>query len=122
MSNPVRVLVIDDDEAILRSQERVLRAMGYVVQTALGGRAGLAAMITGEHDAILCDVTMPEVGGADVFVAAQHGKRADRIVFWSGDWPAALAALLDAEGVPRLDKPCLPAQLRAVIERLARPR
>ncbi|MEV6110870.1 response regulator transcription factor [Streptomyces sp. NPDC051940] len=59
-----RVLVVDDDPAILRSLERGLRLSGFAVATADCGRSALAAVPAA--DAVVLDISMPDLSGIDV--------------------------------------------------------
>ena len=61
-----RILVIDDDDAVRDSIERMLRGAGYAVQTARTGEDGLAMARGGAFDVILSDMRMPGLSGLDV--------------------------------------------------------
>ncbi|HVW28305.1 MAG TPA: ATP-binding protein [Polyangiaceae bacterium] len=81
-----RVLVIDDDVAVLRAYRRML-ATRHDVVLASGGASGLSVLETDAHfDLILCDVMMPEVDGPMVYDALQQRSPeiAQRVVFCSG--------------------------------------
>jgi CheY-like chemotaxis protein len=59
-----RVLVVDDDEAILKAYERVLKRDGFLVDTALNGQAAVAMIPVG-YDAIVSDIAMPGMDGLE---------------------------------------------------------
>jgi two-component system response regulator HydG len=61
-----RILVIDDDEAVRASMERMLRGAGYTVQAAATGEDGYALARGGAFDVILSDLRMPGLSGIDV--------------------------------------------------------
>jgi two-component system response regulator HydG len=61
-----RILVIDDDDAVRESMQRMLRAAGYTVQAAASGEEGLAMARGGVFDVILSDMRMPGISGLDV--------------------------------------------------------
>ncbi|WP_405735498.1 response regulator transcription factor [Streptomyces sp. NBC_01537] len=61
-----RVLVADDDAAVRRSLERGLRLNGFSVGLAAGGRAALAAVRDAEPDAVVLDISMPDLNGIEV--------------------------------------------------------
>ncbi|MFF4651061.1 response regulator transcription factor [Streptomyces sp. NPDC001380] len=61
-----RVLVVDDDAAIRRSLERGLRLNGFAVALAPGGVAALAELARGGQDAVVLDVSMPDLAGTEV--------------------------------------------------------
>jgi DNA-binding response OmpR family regulator len=63
-----RVLVIDDQEPVLELARELLGRAGYEVETALGGRLGLACFEVDptRFDAVLLDLAMPELDGEQV--------------------------------------------------------
>lgn len=60
-----RILVVDDEEIILRLLERVLARFGYRVETASGGQEGVRQARKNPPDLVLMDLRMPGVNGAD---------------------------------------------------------
>ena len=60
---PARLLVIDDNEALLRVHDRVLTRAGYQVETAGDGQAAVRALARTSFDAILSDIDMPGIDG-----------------------------------------------------------
>ena len=64
---PQKILVIDDDPAILRLLEKRLKAAhGYEVLTALDGRGGFSLAKAESPDAILLDIMIPDMSGGEV--------------------------------------------------------
>src|SRR2546427_1323115 len=61
-----RILVIDDDQGVRETVQRMLRAAGYTVQTAESGEDGLALARGGAFDVILSDMRMPGISGIEV--------------------------------------------------------
>src|SRR5215213_3678639 len=61
-----RILVIDDDNAVRDSMERMLRAAGYTVQSAPTGEEGLTLARGGAFDVIMSDMRMPGMSGMAV--------------------------------------------------------
>src|SRR5688500_867434 len=61
-----RILVIDDDNAVRDSMERMLGSAGYTVQGAATGEDGLSLAGSGAFDVILSDMRMPGMSGLDV--------------------------------------------------------
>ncbi len=60
------VLLVDDDPAIRRALSVGLELEGFAVVPASGGRAALAAIGTVAPDAMLLDLTMPDLDGLEV--------------------------------------------------------
>jgi len=61
-----KILVIDDEKAILKLARFHLENSGYVVFTAADGREGLKKVKDEKPDLVLTDVVMPKVSGLDV--------------------------------------------------------
>lgn len=91
MTNPAvttgRVLVIDDEAAVGRTIQRLLGAE-YEVVVLTTGRDAIELLVGkgADFDLILCDLTMPDVSGMDVYMRSVQA-RADvgqRFVFMTG--------------------------------------
>jgi DNA-binding response OmpR family regulator len=61
-----RLLVIDDEAAILRMLAMALSKKGYQVDTAENGEKGIAKLKVGEYSLVLTDMRMDKVSGDDV--------------------------------------------------------
>ncbi len=61
-----KILVVEDDPAILRGLKDVLVFNGYDVQGVDDGEQGLKAILTGEFDLVLLDVMLPSMDGFTV--------------------------------------------------------
>jgi DNA-binding response OmpR family regulator len=59
----VRVLVVEDDPKLRRALERGLRLEGYDVLGAASGEDGLAQARSGQFDAVLLDLLLPDLDG-----------------------------------------------------------
>ncbi|MEW6419869.1 MAG: response regulator [Nitrospirota bacterium] len=62
----VRVLVIDDEDIVLKSCYRVLTPEGYDVKMATKGLDGLQMLKNDKYDVVLVDVKMPDMDGIEV--------------------------------------------------------
>jgi DNA-binding response OmpR family regulator len=61
-----RVLVVDDDPALVRGLSDILRIQGFDVRTALDGPSGLDAALRREADLMLLDVMLPRMSGYEI--------------------------------------------------------
>ncbi len=68
-----RVLVVADEQSIRESLERALRLEGFVVETADGGNAALAAVARRPPEVVVLDVTMPDLDGVSVLKRLRAG-------------------------------------------------
>ena len=60
-----RILLVDDDPAVLRAYQKLLVSHGCSVDTAANGRIALTLMESVQFDAIVSDVSMPEMDGLE---------------------------------------------------------
>lgn len=86
-----RILVVDDDQRILRLVRVNLERAGFVVDTANNGAAGLEQFSAQPPDALVLDVTMPgmdgfaltqrirEVSGVPILMLTAVGEQAQKI-------------------------------------------
>lgn len=63
MENRYRLLAVDDDHDILRTNKIYLESRGYWVDTAENGAAALALLRENHYDCILLDVLLPDLNG-----------------------------------------------------------
>ncbi len=61
-----RILIIDDDDAIVQSCHTILEDAGYTVETASGGQAGVAVLRQKVCELALIDLKMPGKNGLEV--------------------------------------------------------
>ncbi|HEX6705171.1 MAG TPA: HD domain-containing phosphohydrolase [Albitalea sp.] len=66
------VLAVDDEPNIVSALRRTLRSRGFTVHTALGGAEGLQVLEAQPVDAIISDMRMPEMTGAQFLQAARR--------------------------------------------------
>lgn len=117
-----RVLVLDDDELVLSSLQRVLSRHHDVVATT-SAHAALARIESGERfDVVLCDLVMPEMSGCDFYgeFARRVPAEKHRLVFVSGGVVDTVTAdFLAAIPNRRLDKPFDVRRLLALVQEIA---
>jgi DNA-binding response OmpR family regulator len=65
-ARPARILLIDDEQRVLRFVSRGLRAEGYTVDSADNGTDGLRMALTGAYELIILDLLMPGLDGSTV--------------------------------------------------------
>jgi CheY-like chemotaxis protein len=113
-----RVLVVDDEPAVLRAFRRVLQK-NYEVVTARSGSEALRIVLGDSHlDAILCDLAMPELDGPAFFAELKElcPQLLPRVVFVTG----GIATEKSQHFVEGLETPVLhkPVAADALIEAL----
>ncbi|RKG83975.1 PAS domain S-box protein [Corallococcus terminator] len=117
-----RVLVVDDEPAVGRVLQRLLR--DHDVEVATSGRQALERMAQAPaFDAVLCDVMMPDLAGRDVYEAVRrdHPGLERRFVFVSGGaFSVGAREFLAQIPNPLLEKPFDEARVRGAVEDLVR--
>jgi len=116
-----RVLVVDDEQQILRALQTSLRGAGYEVDTADTAEGALAAAAMRPPEAVILDLVLPDGTGTDVVRQLRTWSSAPVIVLSAvGDEHEKVAAL-DAGADDYVTKPVgideLVARLRAVMRR-----
>lgn len=103
---PLHVLVLDDDDKILRLLKVFLRQLGYKVTSAPNGREGIQIMLESQFDLIICDVQMPEVGGFTFADEALELWPWEKIIFCTGHMSKEMEQKAKSLGVKAiLEKP-----------------
>ena len=81
----MKILVIDDDPAVLEAVALMLTSGGHTVATAGGGRDALARLEAGETmDLVLTDLRMPEMSGWEVVRAVRSRWPTVRVGLMTG--------------------------------------
>ena len=119
MSHKGTILVIDDEESMRFFLEKTLARSGYAVETASGGREGIARFEALRPDLTLTDLKMPDLDGVEVL---EHIKELD---------PGAVVVMITGFGTIQnaveamkrgaadyLTKPFDVRTIRAVVERV----
>jgi len=124
-SQPVRVLVVDDEPQIRRFLDISLRAQGYQVECADSGRAGLDAMATRGADIVILDMGLPDIDGGVVLRELRRWSQVPVIVLTVRAAEAEKVAALDAGANDYVTKPFgvpeLMARIRALLRTHATP-
>ncbi len=122
MTDPTRLLVIEDDRAVRQALERALTFDGYEVSTANDGSEGLAKVLDEQPAAIVLDVMMPHIDGLEVCRRLRaRGDTTPILVLTARDTVGDRVAGLDAGADDYLVKPFaldeLLARIRALLRR-----
>jgi CheY-like chemotaxis protein len=115
------VLVVDDDIELAFTYQALLQLRGYRVSIAVNGAEALQLVLNSGVDAVLCDLSMPELAG-DLFyieVGRARPHLLKRFIFVTGNADNPLyETFLNSVRAPVLAKPVsfdgLVGKLRAV--------
>ncbi|HEX7314851.1 MAG TPA: response regulator [Pyrinomonadaceae bacterium] len=112
------VLLAEDDRALRRYLEVVLRRAGYEVLTAADGLEAMKALLSNEVDAVVTDALMPHLSGHELcrFLREHPRLKELPVVLLSGEESAARC---DGAGADLyLSKPVPAEELAASLARL----
>ncbi len=117
-----RVLLVDDEPAVIAPFQMYLERKGYEVVVAYDGKAGLEQARSAKPDAIVLDVCMPEMDGKEVLkrLRADASTANIPVIVLTGvatgnediteTWTVGVET--------HLAKPCEPAELALWLERI----
>jgi two-component system KDP operon response regulator KdpE len=117
------VLVVDDEQQILRALRTSLRGAGYEVDTAETAEAALACAALRPPDAVILDLVLPDASGIEVCRELRRWSSTPVILLSAVGEEGEKVAALDAGADDYVTKPVgideLLARLRAVLRRRA---
>jgi DNA-binding NarL/FixJ family response regulator len=116
-SEPTRVLLVDDNEAMLARVAAVLKPCCEIVGAVKDGAAALdAARTLGPH-VIVLDISMPGMSGFDVAVRLRESGSTAAVVFLTvHDDEALVLAARAAGGIGYVVKPRLVSDLKLAVQ------
>jgi DNA-binding response OmpR family regulator len=79
-----KVLIIDDDAALLRLMSMAFQAAGYSTVAADNGRKGIRMASAHRPDLVVTDIVMPDIEGIGAIRAIKGGKRPPKVIAISG--------------------------------------
>jgi DNA-binding response OmpR family regulator len=123
----VALLIVEDNQILSASLRKGLTEDGFAVETTASGSDALQRLERADLDAIILDLGLPDLDGAEVLVRLrERGINAPVLVLTARDAVAARVAALEQGADDYLVKPFeyaeLLARLRALLRRAAAPR
>ncbi len=111
-----RLLIVDDDEAVLAVMAEALRNAGFDVESAINGQQALEQIRTACFDLLITDILMPEIDGLAIIDKAIAGNQDISVLAISGGGPDQdggdlLEAAMFSGADAILEKPFLPDEL-----------
>ena len=117
-AQPLRVLVVDDDELLQMSLCTLLESLGHAPEVVDSGEAALALLETGTaFDLVILDLNMPGLGGAGTLPLLRQLRPELPVVLATGRATQQVAEL--AAGTPAVSMLAKPFSLEELKEHLA---
>ena len=116
----VRVLVVDDDDAVLRLIRSVFESEQYEVVLARDGEQALAAAAEQTPDVVVLDLSLPAVSGLDVCRRLTTWFEGPILILSAHDEEDVVVEALDLGADDYLTKPFRPNELKARVRALER--
>ena len=115
----LRVLVVDDDPAVLAAMQEALGALGYSAQGAASGGAALGLVREQHFDVVVTDLGMPGMSGWQVAEDVKRLSPGTQVMILTG-WGDTIEPTRHVDET--LTKPVELSALREVMARAARRR
>ena len=118
---PLKVLVVDDDQAICEFMETFLKKDGFEVKTMSSPKDAPDEIKVGGYHLVVLDLMMPEMDGVEVLEKIRKVDSDVAVVIFTG-YPSLDTAVksMKLDAVDYLKKPFNPDEFREVIDRVMR--
>ena len=117
MSEPIRVVLVDDERIFVESLTKVLKKRGMEVQSAFDGLSALELLSTTDPDVIVLDLRMPGMDGLAVLQEIRARDSLTPVILLTGNLDIDRVVQIMDKGVALvLLKPCPVETLVSAIE------
>ncbi|WP_241484119.1 ATP-binding protein [Ruegeria sp. ANG-R] len=116
-----RALVVDDEVEVGELNAEILRKEGFHVDFVTSGKEALSRLQTANYDIFLSDMNMPGVDGRKIYEALMDSfpEMLAKTAYVTGDTMGESSlGLLEESGLPYLEKPVSPSELRILVGKL----
>ena len=117
-----RILIVDDEEIVIKSCLRILGGDDYYVEVARDGREALRKIKENPYDVMILDVVMPNMGGLEVLRRVKETRPDMDVIMVTG--LSQLDTVVQAKKLGARDfvsKPFEPEELKLVVQRALEP-
>ncbi len=118
----MKILLVDDDLELGTMLSEYLIAEGFDATLILNGKEGVARALSGEFNAMILDIMLPDMSGIDVLRQVRQSSRLPVIMLTAKGDNIDRVIGLEMGADDYMPKPCYPrelvARLRAVLRRI----
>jgi len=115
------ILLIEDDEIVLKALGRFLEKEGFTVQKCSNGKEGLKKLEENTYDLVITDLNMPYANGFEVMSRIRSQERHEKtpvIVITSMGSESAITQCYHIGANDFIRKPIMPHELHVRIKKL----
>lgn len=118
MAEPVKLLIIDDEDIVLKSCRKILSKRDDLeIHTALSGDEGLETVEKENFDIVITDLKMPGTGGMEVLKRLKKDKPGITVIIFTGYATVETAREALKNGAfDYIPKPFTPEELRDIVD------
>jgi len=112
-----KALVIDDEQIVVDSVNKILKDENYEVDVSLSGREGLNQAVQKEYAIVLTDIRMPDIGGMRVLRDIKRAKPSLPVIMMTG-YASVKSAVqaMKLGAADYIEKPFTPDQLLKAVD------
>jgi DNA-binding NtrC family response regulator len=113
-----RILVVDDEEIVIRSCLRILDGNGYQIEAAHDGQEALRRVEDNSYDIMILDIMMPNLGGLEVLSRVKEAHPDMDVIMITGLSQVDTAVQAMKLGAfDYISKPFEPDEIKLVVQR-----
>ncbi len=113
-----RILIVDDEEIVVRSTVRTLEGRGYDLTTASDGAQALREVARAPFDLAILDVRMPVMDGVELLRHIKESHPETEVIMFTGLSEVTTAVeCMKAGALDYISKPFDPDELRMAVDR-----
>lgn len=115
---PLKVLIVDNDQALAYAMEESLTKVGHPCTVATSGNEGARKIETDTFDIIVTDLVMNDVDGMEILKRTRQNLPDAQTIMVTGHATVSKAVEAMQQGAFNfLEKPITPNKLRAIVEK-----
>lgn len=114
--NPIRILIVDDEEELASTLAERLELRDFEVEVATGGSDALKLVRQRDFNVLIADVKMPGIGGLDLMAAVRRENPEVPVILFTGHGSVAEADRGKRAGA--FDYVMKPVDIEALVEKI----